>query len=222
MVTIGHASKTENGGIKNGKAGDQTGKEVCIRSWYARPWNVVIRFKDKEMREKVAQCMEWACANDRIGYDQNQRNTLLNAVRNLGYDPRQARKNVETDCSALVTLCCIYAGIPERYLVVGGNSATTSTLKSRLKATGEVEIFLTTDYTNSPKKLLRGDILLSEGHHTAIVVKDNNTTLKSIDEIALEVKAGKWGNNPQRREALIAAGYDYEAVRQKVNELYGK
>ena len=80
-VLIGHASIDERGKAKGGQAGDQTKKEVCIRTWYNKPWTVVIRFKDPTKREKAAQCMEWACANDHIGYDQNQRNSLLNAVR---------------------------------------------------------------------------------------------------------------------------------------------
>ena len=45
---------------------------------------------------------------------------------------------------------------------------------------------------------------------------------KTIDEIAREVIQGKWGNNPERREKLTAAGYDYAAVQAKVNQLAGK
>lgn len=42
---------------------------------------------------------------------------------------------------------------------------------------------------------------------------------KSIDEVAHEIIIGKWGNNPTRKELLKAKGYDYEAVRARVNEL---
>ena len=34
-IRIGHASISENG-TTSGKAGDQTGKEVCIREWYSK------------------------------------------------------------------------------------------------------------------------------------------------------------------------------------------
>lgn len=44
---------------------------------------------------------------------------------------------------------------------------------------------------------------------------------KSNDEIAKEVLAGKWGNNPQRRDSLIAAGYDYNAIQAIVNGAVG-
>lgn len=41
---------------------------------------------------------------------------------------------------------------------------------------------------------------------------------KSIDEIATEVLAGGWGNNPERKQRLEAAGYNYEAVQAAVNK----
>lgn len=43
--------------------------------------------------------------------------------------------------------------------------------------------------------------------------------VKSVDELAKEVIAGKWGNGDERKKKLIAAGYDYAAVQRKVNEL---
>lgn len=42
---------------------------------------------------------------------------------------------------------------------------------------------------------------------------------KSIDELANEVIQGLWGNNPERKERLEAAGYDYYAVQARVNEI---
>lgn len=45
------------------------------------------------------------------------------------------------------------------------------------------------------------------------------TSKLSIDELAREVIAGKWGSNPTRKEKLIAAGYDYSAVQARVNEI---
>lgn len=217
-VIIAHASINEYGRVSGGSLGDQTKKEVCTRTWYNKPWGCVIRFNDGNMREKVAECMEKAASNDHIGYDQSRRNTLLNCARRYGYDVSKVKENCATDCSALVSLACMYAGIPENKLVTNGNSATTRTLKQALKATGEVTIFTTPDYTSNSNKLVRGDILLKEGAHVVVVIKTDN--LKSIDEIAKEVKAGKWGNNPERKRRLIEAGYDYELVRNAVNKLY--
>ena len=171
MTIIAHASIDEKGTAKNGQAGDQTKKEVCIRSWYNKPWNAVIRFKDAGKREKIAQLMEKAAANDMIGYDQNQRNTLLSQARKYNYDVSKVTEPCETDCSALVTLACIYAGVPESVLVIGGNSATTRTLRPVLQATGLVEIFTLPMYTQQTHKLVRGDILLKEGAHVVVVTQ---------------------------------------------------
>ena len=44
-------------------------------------------------------------------------------------------------------------------------------------------------------------------------------TKKSIDEIAREVIQGKWGNGTDRKNKLTNAGYDYNAVQKRVNEL---
>lgn len=43
------------------------------------------------------------------------------------------------------------------------------------------------------------------------------TTIKTIDEIVLEVIAGKWGNGAIRKSKLTSAGYDYVKVQQRVN-----
>lgn len=50
-----------------------------------------------------------------------------------------------------------------------------------------------------------------------IDIKSDNT--KSIDEIAKEVIAGKWGNGFARKKKLEAAGYNYNAVQTRVNYL---
>ena len=44
---------------------------------------------------------------------------------------------------------------------------------------------------------------------------------KFIDEIAKEVIAGQWGNGQDRVNRLQAAGYNYEEVQNKVNQLIG-
>lgn len=42
---------------------------------------------------------------------------------------------------------------------------------------------------------------------------------KSVDELAREVLQGKWGNGAERKKRLEAAGYDYDAIQKKVNQL---
>ena len=47
-------------------------------------------------------------------------------------------------------------------------------------------------------------------------------TKKTIDELAREVIQGKWGMGTTRKARLTKAGYDYEAVQTRVNELMRK
>ena len=42
---------------------------------------------------------------------------------------------------------------------------------------------------------------------------------KTVDELAREVLAGKWGNGDDRRNRITTAGYDYATVQARVNEL---
>lgn len=42
---------------------------------------------------------------------------------------------------------------------------------------------------------------------------------KSIDQLANEVLAGLWGNGIIRKAKLLSAGYDYNTVQQRVNEI---
>ena len=50
-------------------------------------------------------------------------------------------------------------------------------------------------------------------------VKSGSSSKKSIDTLAKEVIAGKWGNGEERKQKLTAAGYDYNAVQKRVNEM---
>ena len=221
---IGHAAKNENGTYRDGQAGDQTHVEVYTMRWYNRPWNVVLRAKDTAVREKLAKAMEMACDNEQIGYSQLTRNTLWNDVKSNKFDTSKTTKAVNTDCSALVSVCCAYAGVPTRFLQIGNNCLTTSTLRKYLLQSDMFEAFTDSKYLTSDKYLLRGDILLYEGHHTAINLDDGiyanqQTELKSVDEVAQEVLEGKWGSGTARRVNLTSAGYNYALVQARVNEI---
>ena len=45
---------------------------------------------------------------------------------------------------------------------------------------------------------------------------------KSNEEIAKEILAGKWGNDPERKKRLIAAGYDRDAIQALVDKMSKK
>lgn len=85
--------------------------------------------------------------------------------------------------------------------VINGNWGNGSDRKNRLTNAGY-------DYSAVQKRV---DEML--GSKTTVSNK------KSIDEIAREVIKGLWGNGNDRKNKLAAAGYDYSAVQNRVNEL---
>lgn len=42
---------------------------------------------------------------------------------------------------------------------------------------------------------------------------------KTVDELALEVINGKWGNGQERYDRLTEAGYNYDEIQKRVNEI---
>ena len=208
-VMIGSARIDENGRAHGGKAGDQTGKEVSTQNWYkhSKGW-VVLRAKDPKKAEKIAQAMRAACANDNIGYDQYQNQTLWNEVKDKGYDPAKASKPCETDCARLVRVCCAYAGIMARDFY-------TATEAAYLMDTGEFVKFTSSKYTNQDDYLGEGDILVTKTKgHTAVALTNGDKYDGEVEEPSIPLGSrilrdgddGKDVEDLQRR--LKAAGYD--------------
>lgn len=173
-VYIGHSARDENGKYQNGQAGDQTGREVCKETYYnhKQGW-VGLRAKDGEIAELIAQCMEDACANDCIGYDQNQRLTLYDTVRNLNFkcDINTLKVKVECDCSSLVRVCLAYAGVH-----VG--NFNTSDEKSVILGTG---MFIEFTVASNGSNLKRGDILVTKTKgHTIVILSNGDKVLSSV------------------------------------------
>ena len=168
MVKIGQASRDERGKYSGGMAGDQDGKEVAIRGWYNRPWNKLLRAKKPGVAAAIAEAMEDACANNNIGYDQGQRTTLYKLCRANKFNIRAINEPCETDCSALVAVCVNTAGIHVSGDIYTGNEAAA------LLATGEFELLTEPKYLVSDEYVKRGDILLYEFHHTAVVLENGS------------------------------------------------
>lgn len=171
-VKIGHASIDERGSARGGAAGDQTGGEVCTRSWYNRGWTVLLRPKDGAVAEKMARACEAACANPRIGYDQNQRNTLRTQARAVGWDISKITTPCECDCSSLMTVCAEAAGVDVSACYTGGNASTTFSMRAQFRATGAFEVLTGSKYLTSDAYLKRGDVLVYEQGHTVMVLSD--------------------------------------------------
>lgn len=174
-MRIAHASIDENKNTKGGQAGNQSGKEVCIRTWYNKPWTVLLRHPDRQVREHIATIAETLCSppyNTLIGYDQNERNSFHRVAQTVGYDLLDfinRHEMCETDCSAFVTCICLFAGIKK--LEYTGNAPTTSTMKSVFKQAG-FNVLTDSKYVGGTEYLSKGDILLKPGSHVVIVLDD--------------------------------------------------
>ena len=67
--------------------------------------------------------------------------------------------------------------------------------------------------------LIKSSVKASTGSKASQATSNTTTTKKSVETLAKEVIAGKWGNGDERKKKLTAAGYDYSAVQEKVNSL---
>ena len=222
MIKIGSARIDENGNISGGRAGDQTKREVATEPYYSHPkgW-YLLRAKDTEVAKKIGQAMREGCSNDNIGYSQSDR---YGVITNLKVYGRIAKIAVKTnaDCSSLVRACCIQSGIQ-----VG--DFNTSSEVAVLEKTGA---FHKAVAVTPNTKLQVGDILVTRTKgHTVIVTESDNKSedkpkpkpqaggkaKKSVEDVAKEVR--EWGNNPERKDKLIKAGYIPAEIQAVVNKL---
>ena len=221
MAKIGHASIDERGKATGGNAGDNNGKEVCIRDWYlhSKGW-YVLRCKNANKRKKISEAMRKACNNSMIGYDQNQRDSLFNNVKDKGFDPSKTTKKVETDCSGLVRVCIAYA---YGYDLVG--NIRTITEADVLVKTGEFEKLTSDKYCKSSDYLLEGDILVTRTKgHTVVVLEDGTKVKKEYQKpVASEIPCLKGYKGYSIVDALTSFGYESSfSYRRKLWALIGK
>lgn len=210
-VKIGHSSIDERGKARGGSAGDQSGKEICTRQWYAGGWTVVLRPKDTATAEKLAKACEAGCSNPNIGYDQGQRNTLHDKAKAVGYDLAKITAKCECDCSSFATVCAIAAGVTK--LEYTGNAPTTSTMRSKFVGSGAFEALTDSKYLGADTYLRRGDILVKPGSHTVIVLEDGKQAAerygKAITVTLHQLSKGDEGEEVRALQILLMGrGYD--------------
>lgn len=202
-VIIGHASQDERGKTKGGLAGDQTGKEVCTRNWYAKGWDAVLRPINSVIAENSARICEQICACANVGYDQNERNSLWKLyLKTLKPIPDT---KVECDCSSFMTYCAILGGANIEY---GSNAPTTSTMIAKFSANGSYTVLTDKKYTESSDYLKRGDILVKKGSHTVMVLSDGakaneNAPKKSIAIPKPTIRKGNKGDNVKQLQTAL-------------------
>ena len=226
---IANCGHDENNKYSGGKAGDQTGGEWAVIPWYSRPWNCVLRHPDENVRKLIAQMAVAAANNNNIGYDQGQRGTFWAELKKAKYKPEKIKVKCEADCSSGTAAIVKAVGylLNIQKLKDVSTSLYTGNMRNFLKQAG-FEILTDNKYLSSDKYLLAGDILLNDAHHVAINVSLHGTGVKakknkkSINTIAKEVIAGKWGNGPERKKKIEKAGYDYSKVQKEVNKILKK
>ena len=164
---ISNSGHDENNAYRGGQAGDQTGTEWQMRSWYNRPWTVVLRYPDQKVALKIAQLGIDAALNDKIGYDQGQNRTYLNQLKAVGWEPSKITTPCEADCSAGVCANVTAAGYLLGIKALQTHTGTyTGNMKNALVKAG-FKALTDSKYLTSGDYLLPGDILLNENHHTA-------------------------------------------------------
>lgn len=210
-VYVGSARIDENGKAYSGKAGDQTGKEVSKQKFYvhSKGWRV-FRAKDRNAALKIAEAMEAACANKYIGYDQWQRNTLYTQAEKYGFNISKVKTDCETDCSALVRVCCAWAGImgiPAEF--------RTGNMPRYLLGTGDFIELKGSKYTGQSTYLGKGDILVTKTSGHTVVVLDDGPKYEEVKEEKPAqlgdriLKNGSEGEDVKvLQEYLITLGYD--------------
>jgi hypothetical protein len=191
MVKIGHASIDENGKASGGKAGDQTGKEVCIRDWYPGPtggWNVLLVCTDTVVAKLAADYMKAICGDNDFGYDQGQRTTgYLNIVNANGKVTNAAPG--EFDCSSLVASCYKLAGLNVNV------NCTTRNLRAALLATGKFIEYTDSAHLSSDAYALPGSVYLKEGKHVVMALETGSKAKGSgggtTKEITVDVNSNE-------------------------------
>ena len=194
-VIIGSARGDENGGARGGKPGDQTGGELSTQKWYkhSKGW-LVFRPKSMAAAEKIAWDMQAACDNPCIGYDQDDRLTLYYLAEHEDFNCADITTDCETDCSALLRVCCAFGGI----MLPNFNTAAEPRV---LRDSGAFEELVGAKYSDSPDYLRRGDILCTATQgHTAVVLSDGDKAYSTGDRT---LRRGDKGEDVREMQKLL-------------------
>lgn len=171
---ISNSGHDENGKYKGGKAGDQTGTEWANINWYNRPWKCVLRHPNAKVRGKIAELSEKAARNNNIGYDQNERTTYWEQLKKVGYDPSKIKTPCEADCSAGVMANVKATGYILQIEELKKVTITSTYYMRNMLVNAGFDVLTASKYLTSANELLRGDILLNDGAHTAVNLTDGS------------------------------------------------
>lgn len=196
-IRIGHASISENGSV-NGAKGDSTGKEVCVRGWYSKPWDFMAVHPEAAVRERHAQAVEAACENDNIGYGQGDRNTLNTLAKAVNYDLSKVGK-CNCDCSSLQNVAAVASGAAG--VSYGSNGWTTHSMKAALQKAG-YKIITDRAYLESAAYCVRGAIYVKASSHTVCGLDNGANYQKTLAKAGLAAGNQQASGNPSSGSAF--------------------
>lgn len=217
-VRIAHAPIDENGKAAGGRAGDQTSKEVTTSGWYNGSWHTVLRPVRPELAEKSAKACEDACANKNVGYDQYGRNTLHTQSKAVDFDLSKITDPCECDCSSLMHVCAIAGGAKLNY---GSNGLTTRNMVTAFVGSGDYVKLTDSKYLTSDQYLLRGDILVKNGH-TVMVLENGSKAAQDVPNSGTGYKPDIVTIHYSVRLPMLVKGMESEAVRAMQQLLIAK
>ena len=173
MVRLAQASKDENGRYTNGKAGDQTGSELNIRTWYNRPWDTVLRPISIDLGKRIAHIAQILVKSNRIGYDQYQRTSLWDQCEKIEWNINRINEiqPCECDCSSLIAVILRFCNISIPKTVYTGN------MTAYILRTGKFICLREPKYLNGDQYLREGDIVLNTAHHVAVCLDNGEKTV---------------------------------------------
>ena len=187
---VGSARHDENGNLRGGRSGDQTGHEVETQSYYyhSKGW-YILRLKDEAKAEALGNAMQSACNNNNIGYNQAKRLEVIT------YGIKTNTK-CNCDCSSLVRACLNHVGINV------GNFTTAN----------EVTVLMNTGlFTKEEVKkgvtpvLYKGDILVTkkQGHTVIVTSSDIGRATRKYAIAIPTLKKGNKGHNVSLLQANL-------------------
>ena len=205
-VLCSWASIGENGKATGGKAGDQTGRECKNGPWYYFGQTQCFRWKSATLAHKFAVAMKFFCDSPLVGYAQDGRITLYNALKKVNWDYKKLKTKVNCDCSMLIACainCAVGRAVIPPYVYTGN-------LKSLLMTKDLFVLMTGSKYTHFEDYLMEGDILNAPGHHVIASISHGHKSGKKKSSTIAEptLKRGSTGSQVKKLQAhLNKLGY---------------
>ena len=209
-VLCGWASTSEKG-TKNGAKGDQTGREVKTGAYYSFGQNQVIRFNDSAKATIAAKAMKAICDNNNIGYGQNDRKSLYDEAKSIGWNVNRIGEiNLSNvDCSEACAVAINFAY--GKALIDAG--VYTGNIANACKNTGYFSI----GTSFSENTLHIGDMPLKAGKHIIMALANGSGANPcTVTKSSISSTTGdEW---VRRLQKAIGAGVDGKAGKETLSK----